>query len=186
MIVVAVGVAIGITIVTEKHTDANSNLGIEDLIAKYIIVPCFQTEKYHCINNKHDRESKIIDVKALIAYEADLIGISSIWALAIAEQESGFTCNVISKADAHGIMQVLYTTAKQMGYTDKKENLLRCSESIKYGIRYLKFVFDKANGDLCLASNKYFNGANSSYTDKGKAYCRQVLTRVKKYDKLRV
>ena len=103
------------------------------------------------------------------------------FALAVAEQESGFTCNVISTADAMGVLQILYPTAVEMGFRGKPEELLRCHNSTKYGMKYLKFVLDEAGGDICLAASKYFAGVHSGFITSGEEYCRGVLDKMRHY-----
>jgi len=145
------------------------------------IVGCKERERVSCEKNPQDREGKMLNVKALVAFEAQMQGVPIDFALAVAEQESGFTCNVISTADAMGVLQVLYPTAVEMGYRGKPEELLRCHMSAKFGVKYLKRALDDASGDLCLAANKYFAGTNAGFIDSGREYCRGVLAKMQRY-----
>ena len=147
----------------------------------FTIVGCKEREHVSCEKNPQDREGKVLNVKSLVAFEAKMQGVPVDFALAVAEQESGFTCNVISTADAMGVLQILYPTAMQMGYRGKPEELLRCHNSAKYGMKYLKLVLEEAAGDLCLAANKYFAGANSGFIASGKEYCGGVLDKMQQY-----
>jgi soluble lytic murein transglycosylase-like protein len=147
----------------------------------FTIVGCKEREHVSCEKNPQDREGKMLNVKNLVAFEAQIQGVPLDFALAIAEQESGFTCNVISTADAMGVLQILYPTAIQMGYRGRREELLRCHNSAKYGMKYLKFVLEEAGGDVCLAANKYFAGVNAGFIDSGKEYCSGVLDKMQHY-----
>ena len=147
----------------------------------FTIVGCKEREHVSCEKNPLDREGKVLNVKSLVAFEAKMQGVPVDFALAVAEQESGFTCNVISTADAMGVLQILYPTAMQMGYRGKPEELLRCHNSAKYGMKYLKLVLEEAAGDLCLAANKYLAGANSGFIASGKEYCGGVLDKMQQY-----
>jgi hypothetical protein len=145
------------------------------------IVGCKERERVSCEKNPQDREGKVLNVKSLVAFEAQLQGVPIDFALAVAEQESGFTCNVISTADAMGVLQILYPTAIEMGFRGKPEELLRCHNSAKYGVKYLKSVLDAAGGDICLAANKYFAGVHAGFIASGEEYCRGVLDKMQHY-----
>ena len=147
----------------------------------FTIVGCKERERVSCEKNPQDREGRILNVKSLVAFEAQLQGVPIDFALAVAEQESGFTCNVISTADAMGVLQILYPTAIEMGFRGKPEELLRCHNSAKYGVKYLKSVLDAASGDLCLAANKYFAGIHAGFIASGEEYCRGVLDKMQHY-----
>jgi hypothetical protein len=147
----------------------------------FTIIGCKERERVSCENNPQDREGKVLNVKNLVAFEAQMQGVPVDFALAIAEQESGFTCNVISTADAMGVLQILYPTAMEMGFRGKPEELLRCNNSTKYGMKYLKRVIEEAGGDLCLAANKYFAGVNAGFIASGREYCRGVIAKMQHY-----
>jgi len=147
----------------------------------FTIVACKEREGVSCEKNPQDHEGEALNVKGLVAFEAQLQGVPVDFALAIAEQESGFTCNVISTADAMGVLQVLYPTAIEMGYRGKPEELLRCHNSAKYGMKYLKRVLEEAEGDVCLAANKYFAGMNAGFIAGGREYCGGVLDKMRHY-----
>lgn len=151
----------------------------------FSIIACKSSRLDHCVANQYDIEGRLVNVRAMVAYEARLQNVPLNFALSVAQQESNFTCNVISAADAYGVMQVLYPTAKQMGYNGSAEELLRCHNSIKYGIKYLKTILVQTNYDYCLTANKYFNGARSDYTEKGRRYCREVLDKMQKNQNLK-
>lgn len=147
----------------------------------FTIVGCKERERVSCEKNPQDREGKVLNVKNLVAFEAQVQGVPIDLALAVAEQESGFTCNVISIADAMGVLQILYPTAVEMGFRGKPEELLRCHNSTRYGMKYLKYVLDEAGGDICLAANKYFAGVHAGFIASGEKYCRGVLDKMQHY-----
>ena len=101
----------------------------------FSIIGCKERERVSCEKNPQDREGQVLNVKKLVAFEAQMQGVPIDFALAIAEQESGFTCNVISTADAMGVLQILYPTATEMGFRGKPEELLRCHNSTRYGMK---------------------------------------------------
>ena len=152
----------------------------------FTIVGCKERERVSCEKNPQDREGKILNVKSLVAFEAQIQGVPIDFALAVAEQESGFTCNVISTADAMGVLQILYPTAISMGFRGKPEELLRCHNSAKYGMKYLKLALVEAGGDLCLAANKYLAGVGAGFVSAGRDYCGGVLNKMQKYKNVNI
>lgn len=119
------------------------------------------------------------EVVTLVTQEARYNGIDPAFALAIAEQESGFRCRIVSGHGAYGVMQIKYRTAKSVGYKGSPKGLLDCKTSIKYGMIYLKLAVTKARGDLCVASNYYNKGLYTKRAHVKSKYCRGILAKIK-------
>ncbi len=130
-----------------------------------------------------DKPTKI-EPPALVAYtarwmaqkarERGVVAISEELALAVAETESGFRCDVVGKHGEIGIMQIKQTTAFTMGFAGGKEALFDCETNIWYGVLYLQRNHEKCGGvDHCTIS-RYNRGMNSrslpitAYTQKVK------------------
>ena len=101
---------------------------------------------------------------------AKKFGIDPFWILSIMREESHFNPEVLSRSNAHGLMQILPSTGKwiagklgEKDYTQKK--LWQIDLNIRYGSWYLKFLADMFNGDLYLASSAY-NGGQGNVTRK--------------------
>ena len=83
---------------------------------------------------------------------AKALKVDPVWALAIAQQESGFNQIAKSAAGAQGVMQLMPGTAKQLGV-----NIADVNDNIKGGVTYLKQQQEQFKS-LKLASAAYNAG----------------------------
>lgn len=78
--------------------------------------------------------------------------------LAVARGESDFDPKVVSKANAHGVMQILWPgTAKDLGFTSISQLQQPCP-NINAGSRYLRGLVDRYKGQYHLALAAYNYG----------------------------
>ena len=78
--------------------------------------------------------------------------------LAVARGESDFNVTARSKADAHGLMQILWPgTARDLGFNRVSELYEPC-RNVDAGTRYLKQMMQRYDGDLHLALAAYNYG----------------------------
>ncbi len=79
------------------------------------------------------------------------------WVMAIIKQESAWTKDAVSHANAHGLMQLLPTTAKRLGQQlginiNRNQELHQPPLNIKLGVQYQKNLFKQFDHPLLVAA----------------------------------
>lgn len=118
------------------------------------------------------------DMKRLIIKIASEEGLDPAIALAIAEQESGFNPNVrnkTSKEDSFGMFQI-----NTKAHPDYKGGF-NPEANARYGIRMLKNLLNKTNGNVQQAMAAYNGGWGGKNSTQAQNYAKQAFGRVGKY-----
>jgi soluble lytic murein transglycosylase-like protein len=115
----------------------------------------------------------------LIAKEAERVELDPALIDAVIKVESNYDPQAAGSAGEVGLMQILPSTAKLLGFNGTKMELADPATNIRLGATYLAEAWKRAGGDLCRALMKYRAGhAEERITPLSVEYCRRARERL--------
>jgi soluble lytic murein transglycosylase-like protein len=113
-----------------------------------------------------DPETRV-DLLKQIHHEAIRADLKPEIVLAVIEVESNFNPYAVSRAGAHGLMQVMPFWMKEIGRPG--DSLFRVNTNLRYGCTILRYYLDKEKGNLFRALGRY-NGSLGKWKYPNKVY----------------
>lgn len=95
-------------------------------------------------------------VERLVREAADRHGVDPALIRAVVETESNWDPGAVSRRGAAGLMQLIPTTAERFGVSGN--DIFNPQQNVDAGVRYLKTLLDRYNGNLDLALAAYNAG----------------------------
>lgn len=117
--------------------------------------------------------------RSLIEKEAAGTGLAPEVAEAVMAVESGYNPAAIGGVGEIGLMQILPSTARMLGFVGTNADLAVPETNIHYGITYLSRAWRLAGGDLCTAVMKYRAGhGETRFSFLSVNYCLAVRSKL--------
>jgi soluble lytic murein transglycosylase-like protein len=117
--------------------------------------------------------------RLLSALEAKRSGLAPEIADAVMQVESGYNPAAIGTSGEIGLMQILPSTARMLGFTGTDSDLAVPATNIHYGVMYLAQAWQLAGGDLCTAVMKYRAGhGETRFSYRSVDYCLAVRAKL--------
>ncbi|WP_245286397.1 transglycosylase SLT domain-containing protein [Bradyrhizobium sp. ARR65] len=117
--------------------------------------------------------------RSLIEKEAAQNGLAPEIAEAVMAVESGYNPGAVGGAGEIGLMQILPSTARMLGFSGTLADLAVPETNIHYGVTYLAQAWRLAGGDLCTAVMKYRAGhGETRFSFLSVNYCLAVRSKL--------
>jgi soluble lytic murein transglycosylase-like protein len=120
-------------------------------------------------------ETDPVDLRVMVRTEAIKHGLPGEIADAVATVESNYRISAIGDVGEIGLMQVLPSTARMLGFAGTDTELADPLTNIRYGVDYLATAWRLAKEDICTTVMKYRAGhGETRFSQKSVAYCVRV------------
>jgi soluble lytic murein transglycosylase-like protein len=111
----------------------------------------------------------------LVRAEAQRLGVPPALADAVAIVETGYTPSSVGVSGEIGMMQVMPSTARMLGFSGDMAGLFDPATNIHYGVSYLARAWAASGGNACRALMKYRAGVGEEgYSPLSIQYCRRA------------
>jgi soluble lytic murein transglycosylase-like protein len=115
------------------------------------------------------------DLRVIVRTEAAKTGMPPELADAVATVESNYNTGAVGDVGEIGLMQILPSTARMLGFYGTAAELATPATNARYGVQYLSQAWRQAGGDICTTVMKYRAGhGETRFSQKSVAYCRRV------------
>lgn len=122
---------------------------------------------------------RMVSIAPLIEREAHSAGLAPEIAEAVMAVESGYNPAAIGGAGEIGLMQILPSTARMLGFSGTLADLAAPETNIHYGVTYLAQAWRLAGEDLCTAVMKYRAGhGETRFSYLSVNYCLAVRSKL--------
>ena len=119
-------------------------------------------------------------LRALVRAEAESVGMPPELAEAVAKVESAYNPRAVGGVGEIGLMQVLPSTARMLGFAGPLPRLFDPQTNIRYGVRYLGEAWRMTGEDICSTVMKYRAGhGETRFSHRSVAYCLRVRAELK-------
>lgn len=119
--------------------------------------------------------SQRTEYRKLLRDAAEKAGVPFELADAVTEVESAYNQKAVGGVGEIGLMQVLPSTARMLGFSGTLTELAHPETNIRYGVNYLATAWRLADKDICTAVMKYRAGhGETRFSHRSVDYCIRV------------
>ncbi len=143
--------AFGQLLLNPKNLKVDAKITQSDITQPTTITNGINALNGNTTTNETSSKSQIL---AMVSKISERHGVDEKLVNAVIKQESAFNPEAKSKAGAMGLMQLMPATAKSLGVNDAYNPV----QNVDGGVRYLKSMLEKYNGNVILALAAYNAG----------------------------